>query len=150
MQRYHVRARSNAGASTIYAMLLDGLGWPRWMAVGTVEIEHAVDGQVGEVRRFATGRHVSIERIVALEPNRRFAYTVESALFTDYLGEIELTPVAGGGTLIDWRATFSMRRALFAWPMKLFLARFMRRSARKLAQLAEASAAAGDRRPAAA
>lgn len=145
MQSYAVRASSAADPATIYTMLLDAPSWPHWMAVDSVEIEIPATETQGEVRRVRSGRHISRERVVALEQDRNFSYVVESKLFTSYRGDVCLTPLPEGGTLIEWKAVFSVRPPILAWPIKLHLEYFMRRAVAKLARVAELASFSGSR-----
>lgn len=137
MQSYAVQAWSAADAATIYAMLLDAPNWSSWMAIDSIEVEKSATATTGELRRVTSGGHVSREQVVALEKDRSFSYVVESKMFTSYLGEVSLTPLVSGGTLIEWKANFRVRTPIIAWPFKLYLERFMRRTVNKLARAAE-------------
>lgn len=140
MQSYSVQAQSSAEPAVIYAMLLDGPAWPDWMEVDRVIIERAATEASGEVRQIVSGRHVSFERVVGLETDRRFTYVNESPPFSFYLGEIILARPEDRQTSITWSASFSTRPALLAWPMKLYLRRFMQRTVNSLAREAEKAA----------
>jgi uncharacterized protein YndB with AHSA1/START domain len=61
---------------------------------------------VGAIRRVRSGRTVSIEEVVEVEPEHRVSYRLLSGIpVRDYLATVELTPVAGG-TEVHWWATF--------------------------------------------
>lgn len=143
MPRYRVQSHSAADASTIYALLLDAGTWPNWMPVDLVEIEAPATATEGELRRVTHGRQVTHERVTLLQADRRFCYEVESEHFVHYHGEVRLIPTSPRGTLIEWTASFRTRRTFMAWPMKYFLWRFMSRSVRRLARLAELGNEAG-------
>ena len=146
MQQYRVKSESKAPPSAVYALLVNGSTWPRWMGVSSVEVEKAhgelvlATGEVtGDVRLIRTGRYANREQIVELIPNQRFAYVILDGMLLDYKGVVELTKTAPGGTLIQWSANYRMSFPGAAWLMKLYLRRFMQKAVSRLASLAEES-----------
>jgi len=100
---------------------------------------HVDSGQgVGEIRRFRSGRVTSRERVVALEPPRRFAYEFLSGLpIRDYRAEVTLAPTAEAGTAIRWRSSFRAKIPGTGWVLRRSLTRFIAKTAEGLAREAE-------------
>jgi hypothetical protein len=130
-QRIEHRATTTADPATVYALLRDGAGWPRWSPIDEFELERMGDTEpegVGAVRRLRSGRVTGRDTIVELVPDRRFSYTNASSLpVRDYRADVDLEPVAGG-TEIRWVAAFDpkfpgtgplVRRALEGFIAKL-------------------------------
>ena len=131
-QRIEHRATTTADPATVYALLRDGASWPDWSPIESFELERPGAGEpegVGAVRILRSGRVTGRDTIAELIPERRFAYTHASSLpIRDYRGEVDLEPLAGGGTAIRWVSTFApkvpgtgrlMRRALDGFVAKL-------------------------------
>ena len=99
MLEIDVEASSSAAPERVWALLADVGSWPTWAPFDDAQVE---SGQgVGEIRRFRSGRVTSRERVVALEPPRRFAYEFLSGLpIRDYQAEVTLAPTAEAGTAI--------------------------------------------------
>lgn len=106
-------ATTAGDADTVYELLADGSTWPAWSPIGSFELLAPGDGGpegLGAIRLFTTGRHKSRERVVERRPGRSFAYVLEAGLaLRDYKAVITLTPVADGGTSINWRSTFTAK-----------------------------------------
>ena len=141
---YAVSSRSAAAPSAVYALLVRAATWPSWSPITEAEVEGGADAgvpqAVGDVRVFRTGRAVSRERILDLEPDRRFVYdNVGGGVFRFYRGTVELAARADGGTDISWTGEFTPKLPLTGWFWSWYLGRFMRRMADGLA------AHAGDR-----
>jgi len=100
VQRISVRARTSAPADAVYALLRDGASWPKWSPLGSFELVREGEGEpegLGAVRLFKTNGVSSYEKIVALEPGRRFGYALDHGLpLRDYVAYVDLTPVDGG------------------------------------------------------
>jgi hypothetical protein len=111
-QTISTRAWSHAKPSTIYALLRDGATWPTWSPLDSFELrsEGETGGEsLGAIRVFHTGRHHSVERIVALEPDRRFGYALVSGLpVRNYRADVDLT-ARDGGTEIHWHSAFDAK-----------------------------------------
>jgi hypothetical protein len=115
MNDYDVTAESTAPLSAVWALLLDPRSWPTWTPIDALEGDQSqglsADGRdrVGAIRAFRTGDVVTKERIMALEPERRFAYEgVESPYMSDYHAVVELQPLPGDGTRIRWHGTYTV------------------------------------------
>jgi uncharacterized protein YndB with AHSA1/START domain len=100
---------TSAAPATVFALLTDGSTWPTWSPIGAFELLEPGDGSpegLGALRRFTTGRHKSVERVVTIQPNEVFSYTLEKGMpIRDYQAVISLTPT-GAGSTISWRSTF--------------------------------------------
>ena len=109
-QRIEHRATTTADPATVYALLRDGATWPDWSPIDSVELEHEGAGEregVGAVRLLRSGRVTGRDTIVELVENRRFSYTNASSLpVKNYRGDVDLEPLAGGGTAITWVSEF--------------------------------------------
>ncbi|MCR6484590.1 SRPBCC family protein [Amycolatopsis sp. OK19-0408] len=148
-QSYDVTAESTAPPEAVWALLLDAPSWPSWSRVDALEVSRSTglsaDGRdgVGAVRAFRTGKVVTLERITALEPERRFAYEgVENPQMTGYEAAVELTALSDGGTRIRWHGTYSARWGR-RWLFERYLRGFMRTMATGLAQHAAGVARKG-------
>ncbi len=85
---------------------------------------------VGAVRTFRTGRVVTSERIVELEPCRLFAYVdAENPYLRDYRAEIRLSPATDGDTTIRWHGTYEV-----AFGVHLFMRPLMNRTMRRMVE----------------
>src|SRR6516225_5080919 len=106
-------ATSTGDPESVYELLADGSTWPAWSPLGSFELLAPGDGSpegLGAVRLFTTGRHKSRERVVERRPGESFAYVLEAGLaLRDYKAVVTLAPVAGGGTTINWRSTFTAK-----------------------------------------
>jgi hypothetical protein len=116
-----------------FAALADESSWPDWSPMDSGELERpgpADPHGVGAIRRFRTGRSVSRERVVALDPPGPDApgalgYELLSGLpIRDYRARVELTP-RDGGTEIRWRSTFHAKVPFTGWIYRLALGRFI-------------------------
>jgi hypothetical protein len=136
VQRISVHARTAAPADAVYALLRDGASWPTWSPLGSFEL--VGEGQdepegLGAIRLFKTGGVRSYEKIVALEPGRRFGYALEHGLpLRDYVAYVDLSP-RGGGTDIHWHSTFTPKIPGTGWFYRWFLGSFIKRVAGGLA-----------------
>ncbi|MEQ4305156.1 SRPBCC family protein [Plantactinospora sp. B6F1] len=138
-----VRVHTTAGPAVVYALLVDGAGWPTWSPLGSFELERPGADEpegVGAIRVFRTGRVTSRERVVERVPDRRFSYELLSGLpLRDYRADVDLTPERGG-TSIRWHSTFSARVPGTGWLYRLALGRFIGKVAAGLATHAAATA----------
>jgi hypothetical protein len=128
VQRISVRGVAAADADTVYALLRDGASWPRWSPLGSFELVREGEGGpegLGAIRLFRTGGIRSYEKIVALEPGRRFGYALDHGLpLRDYVAYVDLSP-AGGGTEIHWHSTLTAKIPGTGWFYRRFLGRFI-------------------------
>jgi len=131
-----VEASSSAAPERVWALLADVGSWPTWAPFDDAQVE---SGQgVGEIRRFRSGRVTSRERVVALEPPRRFAYEFLSGLpIRDYQAEVTLAPTAEAGTAIRWRSSFRAKIPGTGWVLRRNLTKFIAKTAEGLAREAE-------------
>ncbi|MGW4062727.1 SRPBCC family protein [Amycolatopsis sp. NPDC004747] len=136
VQRISVHASSAASAADLYALLRDGASWPEWSPLGSFELVREGEGEpegLGAVRLFKTNGVRSYERIVALEPGRRFGYALEHGLpLRDYVAYVDLAP-RDGGTDIHWHSTFTPKIPGTGWFYRWFLGAFIKRVAAGLA-----------------
>jgi hypothetical protein len=138
--RYRVSSTTSAPVETVWGLLIDGRGWPRWSSGLDELVEERSSGldphghdDVGAVRAFRTGRVVTGERLTGLVRNRRMSY--EDAFnfaMKGYRAVVELEPTAAGGTAIHWHGTWRTRPGI-GWATPLFLPRVMQRMADDLA-----------------
>ncbi|MBE8525588.1 SRPBCC family protein [Amycolatopsis sp. H6(2020)] len=137
VQRISVRARTSAPADAVYALLRDGASWPKWSPLGSFELVREGEGEpegLGAVRLFKTNGVSSYEKIVALEPGRRFGYALERGLpLRDYVAYVDLAP-RDGGTDIHWHSTFTPKVPGTGWFYRWFLGSFIKRVAAGLAR----------------
>jgi uncharacterized protein YndB with AHSA1/START domain len=142
VQDVDVTARSSASPEEVFAVLLDAERWPEWSPVGKAELreEGAPDRNgVGALRVFTTGRVSSFERVVEADRPRRFSYVLEQGLpLTGYRADVDLTPT-DGGTAIRWHSTFRAKVPGTGWFYRLVLTRFIRTTATRLAEAANAT-----------
>jgi hypothetical protein len=137
VQSISVHARTAAPADAVYALLRDGASWPKWSPLGSFELVRAGEGEpegLGAIRLFKTNGVRSYEKIVALEPGRRFGYALEHGLpLRDYVAYVDLSP-RDGGTDIHWHSTFSPKIPGTGWFYRWFLGAFIKRVAAGLAR----------------
>ncbi|WP_410645480.1 SRPBCC family protein [Amycolatopsis sp. lyj-346] len=137
VQSISVHAWTAAPADAVYALLRDGASWPKWSPLGSFELARAGEGEpegLGAIRLFKTGGVRSYEKIVALEPGRRFGYALERGLpLRDYVAYVDLSP-RDGGTDIHWHSTFSPKIPGTGWFYRWFVGSFIKRVAAGLAR----------------
>jgi uncharacterized protein YndB with AHSA1/START domain len=154
MPRYQVRSTTSGSAETVWALLIDGRGWPRWSSGLDELVEERSSGLdpdgrdgVGTVRAFRTGRVVTGERLTELVANRRLAYQdAFNVALRDYRATVDLEPTSTGGTTITWRGTWRTRPGI-GWLMPFVLPRVMQRMADDLADYAATAPEATGSRP---
>jgi Polyketide cyclase / dehydrase and lipid transport len=148
-QDIRVEVTAGAPAGVVFALLRDGARWPTCSPLGSFELEREGEREregVGAIRIFRTGRITSRERIVEVEPDRRFSYVLISGLaIRNYRAVIELEP-AGEQTQIRWRSEFDAKVPGSGWIYRIQLGRFIERLVRGLAGRAEQDAAAQSQR----
>ncbi|MCZ2811940.1 SRPBCC family protein [Modestobacter sp. VKM Ac-2979] len=135
MLAYAARAVSSAPRPELWSLLLASASWPAWSTVDELVLDRseglAPDGRdgVGATRAFRTGKVVTIERITALDPPRRFAYEgARNAFISDYAAVIELDETSSGGTVIRWSGSYTAR-----WGTRWLMRRIMRAVMQKMA-----------------
>ena len=134
-------AVSRAMPAAVFALLKDSSTWPRWSMFVSSGIErpgdHDAEG-VGAIRTFATRVSRTRERVTKLVPDRQLSYELLSGFpFRNYHADAVLTP-SGGGTRIDWTATFQCRYGT-GWFWRAFMNKVLSDLARQLAVAAERS-----------
>jgi hypothetical protein len=133
--------RSKASASIVFALLKDGASWPSWTSFDAFELErpgHAEPMGVGAIRVFSTAVSRAREEVVELVTDRRLSYILLSGFpFLNYRADVDLTAVAEGGTVIDWRASFDPKYPGTGWFWRLFMTTVLRKIATDLAARAE-------------
>jgi hypothetical protein len=137
-----VTERSTADPAAVYALLRDGASWPNWTRIESFELERKGEDEpegVGAVRIYRTGRITGHDEITGLTEDRAFSYAHWSELpVRDYRGEVRLSPVDGGGTVIDWRVSYAPKFPGTGWVLRRGISRFIAETARGLARYAAA------------
>lgn len=100
---------AKANPDAVWALLEDANRYPSWGPWDAGGYERPGDDSphgVGAVRWFRLGRTTTVERILAVEPGRRQAYSVVRGIpVRNYRAEVILTPTADG-THVRWAATW--------------------------------------------
>jgi hypothetical protein len=139
--RVAATATSQADPATVFALLKDGSTWPDWSMFDSFELERPGRDEpygVGAVRVFITRVSRAREEVVELVPDRRLGYVLLSGFpFRDYRANVDLAPMQGGGTSINWRASFNPKYFGTGWFWRLFMTRVMAMIAAQLAAAAE-------------
>ena len=96
-QTIHITGTSTAAPHRVFEVLIDTARWPDWAPMSAAEIQQPAPGDepegLGAIRRFTTGRTVSVERVVAFDRNRAFSYELISGLpLLDYRADVTLDP----------------------------------------------------------
>src|SRR5271163_2315943 len=134
-------AKSKADPEDVYALLKDGSTWPRWAMFDRFELERPGKDDpfgVGAIRVFITKVSRAREEIVELVPERRLSYALLSGFpFRGYRADVDVAPGPGGGSVIDWRASFEPKQFGTGWFWRLFMAGVLATTARQLAAAAE-------------
>ncbi|MET0843080.1 MAG: SRPBCC family protein [Mycetocola sp.] len=137
MLELDVRVRTRAGQERVWTVLSNSQTWAEWAPFDEIAVESG--HQLGEVRRVRSGPITTRERVVGFEPPHRYVYEIISGLpVRHYLAEVVLTPSAGAGTDIRWRAQFEPTLPGTGWLVKLLLSSAIKRAARALAARADA------------
>ena len=134
-------AQSKAPPSAVFALLKDGATWPDWTIFDAFTLEREGRDEpmgVGGIRVLSTALTRSREQVVELVPDRRLSYVVLSGFpFRNYRADVDLTPNAGGGTSIAWRASFEAKYKGTGWFWRFFMTAVLRKVASDLAAAAE-------------
>jgi len=128
MPQIEIRAQAQASPHLVWRVLADAESWGEWAPFDEVAVEQG--HEVGQIRRVRSGRITTRERIVGFDPPRRYVYEIVSGLpLRDYVAEVRLSPLTGGGTQVDWEARFRPKIPGTGWLLKLLLGRAIRRGA---------------------
>lgn len=109
LQRVRVVTIAKAPRATVWSLLADGATWSRWGPFDSVELvrpgrDH--EWGLGSVRRIASGRTVTEERIDTYAADHCIRYSLVSGIpLRDYHGEVVVRDVLEG-TEIEWSSTF--------------------------------------------
>jgi hypothetical protein len=142
MASYEVAAHSRASADALFALISDATAWPRWagpiIGHGSWEREGTPPpGGVGAIRKVGRWPQFGREEIVAYEPPTHLGYAIVGGQpVRDYRADVTFTP-DGGGTRIDWKATFEPRMPGTGGMLAAFYKRLIGGFARGLARYAE-------------
>jgi Polyketide cyclase / dehydrase and lipid transport len=132
-------ASSRANPAAVFALLKNCNTWPRWSMFDSAVLERAGDDEphgVGAIRVFSTRVSRAREQVTELIPNQRLSYVLLSGLpLRNYRAAVSLTP-SGGGTLIDWTASFQCRHGT-GWFWRIFMNHILSSLAMQLAAAAE-------------
>jgi uncharacterized protein YndB with AHSA1/START domain len=125
----NVTATTTAAPEAVYRLLADASTWPAWSTIDSVELEKQgvppPEG-VGAIRVNTRGRTTGRDEILELVPNRRLKYaTLSGVPVRDYVGEVDLTPVAGGGTTVHWHSSFFPKTPGTGWLMERGIHKFL-------------------------
>jgi uncharacterized protein YndB with AHSA1/START domain len=105
--RVEAEGTTRASAATVWHLVSDATTYPQWGPWSDGGYNRpgdpARDG-AGAVRWFRYGRTKTVEEVLAAEAGKRLTYIVIGGIpVRNYLGEVTLSPVAGG-THIRWSA----------------------------------------------
>jgi hypothetical protein len=136
--RIDVTVNTTADPAAVWKLVADVGTWSEWGQWSSAEIERpgsSEPGGVGAIRSFKYRGRETREEVVALDPPRRYAYTMLSGLpLRSYRAEVTVVP-AGEGAVLEWHSLFEPTVAGRLW--RPFLARFIRDTAKRLVRAAE-------------
>ncbi|WP_410654356.1 SRPBCC family protein [Amycolatopsis sp. lyj-112] len=117
----------------LYALLEDRERWPDWSPMGSFRLlEKGDENGLGAVGVFSTSGVNSCEEVIALEPGKRFGYTLRKGLpLRDYRAYVDLTPSLGG-TDVHWHSSFTGKIPGTGGFYRWFLGRFIGRMVESL------------------
>lgn len=145
-QRIDVQVDTRAAAHVVHGLLRDGASWPRWTSIDSFQLERAGDREregVGAIRVFRKGRVTGRDQVAEVIPDRRFSYLHLSGLpVRDYRADVDLTPTTEG-TRISWHIEFTPKVPGTGWLWRWGIGRFIKQSARGLAEYAHTTASPG-------
>jgi uncharacterized protein YndB with AHSA1/START domain len=125
MLEIRVEATIAAEPARVWEVLADHEGMDKWANLKrVVRIRPGLRelNGVGAVRRLEATGIVMEERITHFEPGRRLDYDViKGAPGHNAHGQITLTPLADGGTLVWWKVSLHPYIAASTWLVRAFL-----------------------------
>lgn len=142
-RRIRVRAsrRSSAPVQRVFRLLANSRSYPEWSRISACEIERPGSvglHNVGEVRRFRTGRLTVREQIEDVVQDRIVKYRLLDGLpLVDYHAVTMLEPLPPGGCWIVWSCTFVPKYPGTGWFWRLFMSAVLHGFVRDLAAAAE-------------
>jgi uncharacterized protein YndB with AHSA1/START domain len=124
-----VTATTAAAPGVVYQLLADSTTWPAWSTIESVELERVGDPPpegVGAIRVNRRGRTTGRDQILELVPDRRLKYaTLSGVPVRDYIGEVDLTPTADGGTTVHWHSSFFPKTPGTGWILERGIRKFL-------------------------
>src|SRR5438270_13190894 len=110
-QHIDVTVETQAPRGAVWRVHADSPRYAEWGVWDRSEMERPGTSEpygLGAIRMLTQGKRSLREEVVAFEPGSRFDYRVLSGIpVRDYVGRVDLSDGAGGGTTIRWRSTFS-------------------------------------------
>lgn len=133
IQRISVHGHTSASPEAVYALLEDREHWPDWSPMGDFRLlKEGDENGLGAVGVFSTNGVNSCEEVIALEPGKRFGYSLKKGLpLRDYRAYVDLTP-SMGGTDVHWHSTFTAKIPGTGWFFRRFLGGFLGRMVESL------------------
>jgi uncharacterized protein YndB with AHSA1/START domain len=137
-QTARISEHIEAPPAAVFAMFADAASWPRWFPLMTraTWLTPGPPGVGSEREVTMRGFGTFVERFVAFEPERRFAFTVfksSSGMMSRFGEDYRLTP-EGPGTRFDWimGAEAAGIGKRLAPAMRVFMKQLLTRAARNL------------------
>ena len=138
-----IHVKTAAPPRAVFRLLADGPTWTTWSPIESFDLERPGDPPpegVGAIRVFRLGRTTGRDQLLEVVPDRRLAYASLSGLpVRDYVGQVDLTPSADGGTSIHWHSDFFPKVPGTGRLVEHSLRRFLDRCAHGLAEHAAKS-----------
>jgi uncharacterized protein YndB with AHSA1/START domain len=136
-QTVRVSEHIEAPPAAVFALFADAASWPAWFPMMTKAVWLGAPGVVGAEREVTMrGFGTFVERILAFDQDRRFAFTVfksSSGMMSKFGEDYRLTP-EGPGTRFDWTMGAEAAGAgrIAAPAMRVFMKQLLTRAARNL------------------
>lgn len=123
MTRRHfvVEAHSRAEPAAVKALLDDADNWARWARPFLAQTQwerwgDPIPAGPGAIRKLGAWPVWIREQMLTNTESEQTYTVISPPLFSQYLGTVELTPAAGGGTDVSWRVEFVSRFAIGSAP----------------------------------